>query len=98
MNEDACEHLHPLWEEVRTFKFDLAWLEPYVKFAFGLKKFVEVEERAIRLREEVDDIEIELKRRRSALIAAQVDLETTTRDLPKMDKIDINSDLSYGRG
>lgn len=70
MNEDACEHLHSLWEEVRTFKFDLAWLEPYVKFAFGLKKFVEVEERAKRPREEVDDMETKLKRRRSALIAA----------------------------
>ncbi|PQQ06124.1 MATH domain and coiled-coil domain-containing protein [Prunus yedoensis var. nudiflora] len=96
MNRDACKRAQLLWEELETFKFDLAWLEPHVQLVFVMKKRAG---RVNRLREDVEILENEIKRRRDVLAAAEVDLEAAKRDLAKAEeefkKIDMDTKLGY---
>ncbi|BFG20644.1 hypothetical protein CerSpe_069180 [Prunus speciosa] len=78
MTHDACKRLQLLWEELETFKFDLVWLEPHVQSVLVMKKRAG---RVDRLREDVEILENEIKRRRDVLAAAEVDLEAAKRDL-----------------
>ncbi|MED6108800.1 hypothetical protein PIB30_027490, partial [Stylosanthes scabra] len=44
MNDDACNELHNLWEELNTFGFDdLTWLELHVQFALSMKNHMKVD-------------------------------------------------------
>ncbi|PQQ06126.1 MATH domain and coiled-coil domain-containing protein [Prunus yedoensis var. nudiflora] len=102
MTEDACEHLQILWEELETFKFDLAWLEPSVQTALNLKKLVERAGQVQKQREDVDALEIEVKRLKARLAVAEIDLEVAKRDLAKAEvgfgnDTDMNRELGYGR-
>ncbi|BBG96708.1 ubiquitin-specific protease 12 [Prunus dulcis] len=96
MTRDACKRLQLLWEELETFKFDLAWLEPHVQLVLVMKKRAG---RVDRLREDVEILENEIKRRRDVLATAEVDLEATKRDLAKAEeefkKIDMDTELGY---
>lgn len=100
MTEDARAHLQSLWEDVHMFKFDLAWLEPHVQSALDMKKLMERSRRVKRLREDVDILDNEMKRRSAALAVTEVDLEIAKRDLEKEEKgiatIDMDSELGYG--
>ncbi|XP_021824029.1 MATH domain and coiled-coil domain-containing protein At3g58270-like [Prunus avium] len=102
MTEDACEHLQILWEELETFKFDLAWLEPSVQTALNLKKLVERAGKVQKQREDMDALEIEVKRLKARLAVAEIDLEVAKRDLAKAavgfgNDTDMNRELGYGR-
>ncbi|XP_007219785.2 MATH domain and coiled-coil domain-containing protein At3g58360 [Prunus persica] len=96
MTRDACKRLQLLWEELETFKFDLAWLEPHVQLVLVMKKRAG---RVDRLREDVEILENEIKRRRDVLATAEVDLEAAKRDLAKAEeefkKIDMDTELGY---
>ncbi|VVA38114.1 PREDICTED: MATH domain, partial [Prunus dulcis] len=95
MTHDACKRLQLLWEELETFKFDLAWLEPHVQLVLVTKKR---SGRVDRLREYVEMWENEMKRRRDYVAAAEVDLEAAKRDLAKAEeefKIDMETELGY---
>ncbi|BBG96707.1 ubiquitin-specific protease 12 [Prunus dulcis] len=96
MTHDACKRLQLLWEELETFKFDLVWLEPHVQSVLVMKKRAG---RVDRLREDVEILENEIKRRRDVLAAAEVDLEAAKRDLAKAEeefkKIDMDTELGY---
>ncbi|PQQ12490.1 MATH domain and coiled-coil domain-containing protein [Prunus yedoensis var. nudiflora] len=95
MTRDACKRLQLLWEELETFKFDLVWLEPHVQSVLVMKKRAG---RVDRLREDVEILENEIKRRRDVLAAAEVDLEAAKRDLAKAEefkKIDMDTELGY---
>ncbi|CAB4268511.1 unnamed protein product [Prunus armeniaca] len=96
MTRDACKRLQLLWEELETFKFDLAWLEPHVQLVLVMKKRAE---RVDRLREDVEILENETKRQRDVLAAAEIDLEAAKRDLAKAEeefkKIDMDTELGY---
>ncbi|KAI5342691.1 hypothetical protein L3X38_010567 [Prunus dulcis] len=95
MTHDACKRLQLLWEELETFKFDLAWLEPPVQLVLVTKKR---SGRVDRLREYVEMWENEMKRRRDYVAAAEVDLEAAKRDLAKAEeefKIDMETELGY---
>ncbi|KAM3011485.1 hypothetical protein FF2_030185 [Malus domestica] len=102
MTDEACEELKLLWEELEAFKFDLAWLEPSVQRALGMKKTVESSGKLKRLRKDVDALQTQTKRLRAELAVAEVNLEAAVRDLNKtqegLDEIDINGELGYGRG
>ncbi|MED6208757.1 hypothetical protein PIB30_048314 [Stylosanthes scabra] len=44
MNDDACNELQNLWEELNTFGFDdLSWLELHVQFALSMKNHMKVD-------------------------------------------------------
>ncbi|KAM1027155.1 hypothetical protein ACFX2A_040958 [Malus domestica] len=100
MTEDACARIQSLWEDVHMFKFDLAWLEPHVQSALDMEKLMERSRRVKRLREDVDILDNEMKRRSAALAVTEVDLEIAKRDLEKEEKgiaaIDMDSELGYG--
>ncbi|CAN6567014.1 unnamed protein product [Malus baccata var. baccata] len=100
MNEDACEHLRLLWEELESFRFDLAWLEPHVQSALGMKKFVERELEVRELRNNVDALEIEVKRLKARLNLAELDFEDAKRDMGEAEEsfVEINMDSELGFG
>ncbi|RXI05099.1 hypothetical protein DVH24_006356 [Malus domestica] len=83
MNGDAFTHLRSLWEDVEMFRFDLAWLEPHVQSALGMKKFLERARRVKRLREDVEALDNEKKRRSAALAVTEAELEEAKRELAK---------------
>ncbi|KAM1027150.1 hypothetical protein EV2_041084 [Malus domestica] len=100
MTPDTSEHVQLLWEELETFKFDLGWLEPYVQAALDVKKLVERAGIVKKQREDVDALEIEVKRLRARLAVAEVDLEVAKRVLAKVEEgfgdTDMNRELGYG--
>ncbi|KAL6223204.1 hypothetical protein ACLB2K_006593 [Fragaria x ananassa] len=97
LNQDGYKMLQVLWEELETFKFDLAWLQPHVQSVFGMKNMAG---RMDRMREDVNILENEIKRRRAMLAAAEVDLERAKEDLVRAEqgfyKIgDVDSVIGY---
>ncbi|CAN6703482.1 unnamed protein product [Malus baccata var. baccata] len=101
MIEDPCEeHLQLLWEELGTFKFDLAWLEPHVQSALGMKKFVERERHVTELRNNVDALDIEIKRLKAWLTVAEVEFVVAKTDMGEAEEsfvaINMDSELGYG--
>lgn len=80
MTNDVSEHLKLLWEELETFRFDLAWLGLHVHSALGMKNFVERVGQRKRLREDMDALEIKTERLKAKLLLAEVNLEIAIRD------------------
>ncbi|KAL6125444.1 hypothetical protein ACLB2K_073502 [Fragaria x ananassa] len=69
LTADGIEHLQMLWDElIKSFKFDLRWLQPHVQSVFGMKNMTA---RVYRMREDVNILENEINRRRAMLAAAE---------------------------
>ncbi|KAM5551209.1 hypothetical protein ABKV19_026171 [Rosa sericea] len=83
LNQDGYERLQILWDELESFKFDLTWLQPHVQSVFGMKNMTG---RVDRMREDVNILENEIRRRRAMLAAAEVDLERAKEDLVKAEE------------
>ncbi|XP_050137685.1 MATH domain and coiled-coil domain-containing protein At3g58370-like isoform X2 [Malus sylvestris] len=100
MTLDACNRLELLWEELESFKFDLAWLKPHVESAFDMTRFVHKAGRLKRLRDDVEALANELKRRRAALAATTIDHAVVKKHLTKAEQdingIDMDGPLGYG--
>ncbi|KAK8473646.1 hypothetical protein PHAVU_001G199800 [Phaseolus vulgaris] len=100
MNEDACNRLHGLWEElVKHSGFQLSWLEPYVESALGMKAHLEKTEEVNKLKDSVVALEIKMKKLRGELEAAEAEFEVTRRALVEAKKgfieLDFNAVLGY---
>jgi hypothetical protein len=72
MNDQACKDLQDLWDELKKFQFDLAWLEPRVKYALGVKSYVEKALEAEKLKENMVVLELEMERLKVKSFAAEV--------------------------
>ncbi|XP_062000349.1 MATH domain and coiled-coil domain-containing protein At3g58210-like isoform X1 [Rosa rugosa] len=100
MTQETCEHLQTLWEDLEIFKFDLAWLEPHVQSALAMKKLLEKVRKVKRMREDVEGLVNEHKRRTLALAVTEMDLEAAKKDLSKEEEglveIDMETELGYG--
>lgn len=100
MNEDACNQLQILWEELETFKFDLAWLEPHVQSALGMKTCMERTIEVKKMKENVTNLEMETKKLKEKMIEAEVNLEIARRELVKanvgFEECDLDAELGYG--
>ncbi|KAK9912373.1 hypothetical protein M0R45_036240 [Rubus argutus] len=83
LNQDGYDSLQLLWEELETFKFDLAWLQPHVQSVFGMKK---VAGRVERMREDVNILENEIQSRKAVLAAAEIELKRAKGDLVKTEQ------------
>ncbi|XP_057745670.1 uncharacterized protein LOC130963586 [Arachis stenosperma] len=80
MNDEGCKELQVLWEEVKAFGFDdLAWLEPHVKCALGMRNYKERAMHVKKMKENVAALEVDLKVAREELVKAQQGFEE--RDL-----------------
>lgn len=99
MNEDACNYLLGLWEELKSSGFDLAWLEPYVQSALGLKAHLERNVAVKKLQDDVVAMEIKMQKLRGELAAAEAEFGVARRDLVEARKgfmeIDLNAELGY---
>lgn len=71
MNEDACNCLQILWEELETVGFDLSWLKPSYLSAMRTKNYVQREANVKKLRKNVELIERDLATARKELIEAE---------------------------
>ncbi|XP_057745673.1 uncharacterized protein LOC130963588 [Arachis stenosperma] len=72
MNDEACKELQVLWKEVKAFGFDdLAWLEPHVKCALGMRNYKERVMHVKKMKENVAALEVDLKVAREELVKAQ---------------------------
>ncbi|XP_061999954.1 MATH domain and coiled-coil domain-containing protein At3g58210-like isoform X3 [Rosa rugosa] len=100
MTQETCEHLQTLWEDLEIFKFDLAWLEPHVQSALAMKKLLEKARKVKRMREDVEGLVNEQKRRTLALAVTEMDLEAAKKELSKEEEgfteIDMETELGYG--
>ncbi|XP_028790185.1 MATH domain and coiled-coil domain-containing protein At3g58270-like [Neltuma alba] len=101
MNDETCEHLQILWEELETFRFDLTWLEPHVHSALGMKNYLEKATQVKKLKDNVSSLEMEMKRLKAKLASAEIDLEIAKRDLVQAEEgfqeRDLDAELGYGR-
>ncbi|MED6108129.1 hypothetical protein PIB30_020576 [Stylosanthes scabra] len=101
MNEEACDQLQILWEELETFRFDLAWLEPHVQSALGMKNYMERSAKVKSAKENVAALEMEMKKLKAMVDAVEVDLEIARRELVKVEEgfeeRDLDDELGYGR-
>ena len=101
MNDEACEHLQILWEELETFRFDLTWLEPHVQSALSMKSYMEKAGQVKKLKENVSGLEMEMKRIKAKLVAAELDLDIAKRDLVQaqegFEERDLEAELGYGK-
>lgn len=92
MTDDVCAELELLWDELQAFKFDLAWLKPYVERALRVNKLVKREGQIQSLRKDVDDLKIEKKRLMAKLEVARRELE----EAEGVEKMDMDKELGYG--
>ncbi|KAK7396816.1 hypothetical protein VNO78_17975 [Psophocarpus tetragonolobus] len=100
MNEDACNHLQGLWEElVKHSGFQLSWLEPYVQSALGMKAHLEKAAEVNKLQDNVVTLEIKMKKLRRELVAAEAEFEVARKALAEARKgfieLDLNAELGY---
>ncbi|QHO26253.1 hypothetical protein S83_005806 [Arachis hypogaea] len=80
MNDEGCKELQVLWKEVIAFGFDdLAWLEPHVKCALGMRNHKERTMHVKKMKENVAALEVDLKVAREELVKAEEGFEE--RDL-----------------
>ena len=76
MNEDACNRLQGLWEElVKHSGFQLSWLEPYVQSALDMKTHLDKTDEVNKLKDSVVALEIKMKKLREELVAAEAEFE-----------------------
>ncbi|XP_057425898.1 uncharacterized protein LOC130719290 [Lotus japonicus] len=75
MNEDLCNHLQRLWEELETFKFDLSWLEPHLEHALNMKSYISRAEEVKKMKENAAALEMELEKARRDLVRAEEGIE-----------------------
>lgn len=100
MTEKDIKNLHDLWKElVKSSGFDLAWLEPYVQSALGLKAYMEKAKQLKKLKDTVVGLEIKMKRLRGELAAAERQFEVSRRELSEVrrgfNEMDTNSPIGY---
>ncbi|XP_068478986.1 MATH domain and coiled-coil domain-containing protein At3g58250-like isoform X2 [Phaseolus vulgaris] len=88
IDDEACNHLQILWDELKTFGFDLTWLEFYVESALGAKDYMEnIDE----MRKNVSALKIETEKLKARLIERETKLEMSSKELMKAEKICENS-------
>ncbi|KAK7268194.1 hypothetical protein RIF29_20885 [Crotalaria pallida] len=100
ISEDDCKNLEELWKElVRSSGFDLAWLEPYVQTALGVKAYMETAQELKKQMDNVVALEIKMKKLRGELAAAEAEFEVARKGLSELRKgfqvMDTNAAIGY---
>ncbi|KAI9124615.1 hypothetical protein K1719_004537 [Acacia pycnantha] len=81
MNEEACEKLQHLWEELEMGRLDLSWLEPLVKSAINMKGYAEKVEKVKKLKQNLVVVEKEMNMIKEKLASKEQSVEITRKDL-----------------
>ena len=102
MTENACQQLQVLWEELETFRFDLAWLKPRVENALNMKNYTQRVERVKRLKDKVKASERKMESLSAELNVESVNLEVAKKELGKAKEEEdfegrnLDTELGYG--
>jgi len=83
MDEEACNHLQILWDELKICGFDLSWLEFYVESALNRKKCTENMDE---VRKNVTTLKIKTEKLKARLIETETELEKASKYLKKTEK------------
>ncbi|XP_014515408.1 MATH domain and coiled-coil domain-containing protein At3g58250-like [Vigna radiata var. radiata] len=86
MDDEACDHLKKLWDEVKIFGFDLSWLESDVKSALNLKNYTDKIANVRKAKERVDDLEIRTQKLKAEVIERETEFERAKTDLVKAEE------------
>ncbi|KAI9080479.1 hypothetical protein K1719_035937 [Acacia pycnantha] len=101
MNEEACEELQQLWEELQMGRLDLSWLEPLVKSALSMKGYLEKAMKVKKLRQDLVLLEKEMNKMKENLDNTELTIEITKTDLILTEEgfeekeLDLDSDIGY---
>ncbi|KAK7278783.1 hypothetical protein RJT34_23819 [Clitoria ternatea] len=100
ISEEDIKHLQGLWKElVKSSGFDLAWLEPYVNSALGVKDYMERAKQLKKLKDNVVSLEIKMKKLRGELAASEAQFQVARRDLSQVRKgfqeMELNAAIGY---
>ncbi|KAG5126543.1 hypothetical protein JHK82_027378 [Glycine max] len=100
INEEDIKYLHGLWKElVKSSGFDLTWLEPYVQSALGLRAYMERANQLKKLKDKVVALEINMKRLRGELAAAEGEFEVARSGFSEVrrgfNEMDVNAAIGY---
>ncbi|WVY98040.1 hypothetical protein V8G54_030191 [Vigna mungo] len=87
MDDDACNYLQTLWEELEICGFDLSWLKPRIDRALEMKK----------LEKDMTILEMEAKTLMTKMIEAKVNLEITrlVKVKESFEECDLDDELRY---
>ncbi|KAI9080451.1 hypothetical protein K1719_035847 [Acacia pycnantha] len=103
MNEEACEQLEALWEELEMSRLDLSWLEPHVKSALNMKGYMEKAMKVKRLKQDLVVLGMEMNKIKENLGSTELMVEMTTKDLIKEQEgfeeldLDLDAEVGYGK-
>ncbi|KAK4261750.1 hypothetical protein QN277_004706 [Acacia crassicarpa] len=101
MNDEACEQLQNLWEELEMSRLDLTWLEPRVKSALKMKGYEEKAEKVKKLRENLVALEREMKELKEKLGDSEQSVEMIRKDLMNVEEgfeeKDLEAEIGYGK-
>lgn len=103
MNQEACEELQALWEELEMSRMDLSWLESHVKSALNMKGYLEKEMKVKRLRQDLAVSEAEMKKMKENLANTEKAVEVKGKELVKAQvgfeelDLDLNAEIGYGK-
>ncbi|XP_029125225.1 uncharacterized protein LOC109795092 isoform X2 [Cajanus cajan] len=100
MRDEDIKYLDGLWKElVKSSGFDLAWLQPYVESALGLKAYMERAKQLKKLKDSVVGLEIKMKRLRGELANAEKEFDVARRGLSEVrrgfNEMDVNAAIGY---
>ncbi|XP_054814554.1 protein RESTRICTED TEV MOVEMENT 3-like isoform X1 [Prosopis cineraria] len=101
MNENACEELQYLLEELEMSRLDLKWLEPLVKSALNMKGYAEKVETMKRLKQNLVVLEIEMNKTKEKLANKEENVEMIRKELvnaeDNFEEKDLDAKIGYGK-
>ncbi|KAK4261749.1 hypothetical protein QN277_004705 [Acacia crassicarpa] len=101
MNEEACEQLQHLWEELEISGLHLGWLEPVIKSALNMRGYEEKAEKVKRLKQELMVLEAETKERKGKLGDNEQKVESIRKELMNVEDAfeekDLDAEIGYGK-
>ncbi|XP_028804765.1 protein RESTRICTED TEV MOVEMENT 3-like [Neltuma alba] len=101
MNEEACEKLRQVWEELEMSRLDLSWLEPLVKSAVNMKGYDEKAEKVKKLKQNLVVVEAELKTIKEKLASTEQRVEMARKELVNaeqdFEEKDLDAKIGYGK-
>ncbi|KAK4261748.1 hypothetical protein QN277_004704 [Acacia crassicarpa] len=100
MNEEACERLQHLWEELEMSRLDLSWLEPLVKSAINMKGYAEKVEKVKKLKKNLVVVEKEMNMIKEKLASTEQSVDITRKELmiaeQDFEEKDLDEKIGYG--
>ncbi|KAI9125035.1 hypothetical protein K1719_003651 [Acacia pycnantha] len=86
MNEEACQQLQYLWEELEMIRLDLSWLEPLVKSALNMKGYDEKIEKVKELKQNLVVADTKMNTIKEKLAHTELNIEKIRKELVNVEE------------